>query len=173
METRNRVRAVEVIRDIRSGITAFELMKKYRLSSSGLRQLFRKLVQAKVITTDELDTHAGLYEGGGSLEALRRSPRTRITYPLDIYDGGNPFKGGRVLDVSQNGVRVEGVRATPGEEKTFLVRLGGITRRSFVFEAKCRWANRPENEGAKWVAGFEITSITNLDLELLRELLRH
>lgn len=173
MQTKLRVSASEVSREIRSGMTALQLMKKYRLSPTGLRKLFRKLVQVAVITADELDGQTGLYQQKDSPHKLRKSPRTRMTYPLDIYDGGNPFKGGRVLDVSAQGVRVEGIAVTPGEEKTFLVRLGGVSRRSFVFEAKCRWANRPQEDGDKWVAGFEITGITNLDLEVLRGLLRH
>jgi DNA-binding Lrp family transcriptional regulator len=158
--------------DIRSGVTALQLMAKYGLSPNGLRRLFRKLVEAGIITQKELNLQEGLCQGAADTKGLRRSPRTIISYPLAIYEDGNPFKAGRVLDVSQHGVRVEGIRASPGEEKTLLVRLGEMPRGSFVFEARCRWANPPRVEGEKWVAGFEIVHITKLDFQLLLGLLR-
>jgi len=47
--------AKEAISDIRAGASDEFLMKKYGVSEKGLKSLFQKLVEAKVLTQDELD----------------------------------------------------------------------------------------------------------------------
>ena len=54
--------AREILADIRAGATDEFLMKKYGISDKGLQSLFQKLVNAKVITQDELDRRAPAVE---------------------------------------------------------------------------------------------------------------
>jgi outer membrane protein assembly factor BamB len=57
-----KINAAQVLRDIRSGVDDPELMGKYNLSAKGLQSLFRKLVDAKLLTEAELDVRAPLRE---------------------------------------------------------------------------------------------------------------
>ena len=49
--------------------------------------------------------------------------------------------------------------------------LGKVIRS--VFEGKCRWVKTELLSERKWVAGFEISNISNLDSAELRNLINH
>ncbi len=57
-----KINAAQIVRDIRSGMDDPDLMGKYNLSAKGLQSLFRKLVQAKLLTDPELDNRTPLRE---------------------------------------------------------------------------------------------------------------
>jgi len=172
MPAKRKIRARDFIGDIRGGMTTSDLMGKYRLSPNGIRRIFRQMVDAAAMTKVELESHAALYEEDQEKKGVRQFPRKRITSPLAIYDEGDPFKEGRVLDVSERGVCVEGVEAEVGQSKTFMVRLGGLSQSgTLVFEAKCRWVNNREADLKKRLAGFQITGISSLDSRQLQNLL--
>ena len=118
------------------------------------------------MTKEELDTQKALYRDTVDLKGVRKWLRIPTTLPLRIYDSGNPFATGHVRDISEKGVCVEGIEATVGEIKNFIVRSDAIgAGHTFVFEGKCRWVSSEESSGKKWVAGFEITSISSLDFK--------
>jgi outer membrane protein assembly factor BamB len=56
------VDAGQVLRDIKSGMEDTDLMGKYNLSAKGLQSLFRKLLEAKLLSESELDSRAPLRE---------------------------------------------------------------------------------------------------------------
>ena len=172
-EQKRTIEAGDIISDIRSGMTVSQLIEKYRFSFEALRIEFRKLLNAGALTKEELDAQKSLYRDIVDLKGVRKWPRTPTTLPVRIYDSGNPFATGYVRDISEKGICVEGIEATFGEIKKFIVRseVSGAGH-TFVFEGKCRWVNREESSGNKWVAGFEITSISSLDSKELRKLIR-
>ena len=51
--TKRQVKAKEILEDLRAGFTDDQLMEKYRLSPTGLKSLFDKMVEAKVMSEDE------------------------------------------------------------------------------------------------------------------------
>ncbi len=174
MTRKHRIRAVDVIRDIRSGMSAAELMAKYRFSSRGLHALFRKLLEAKAMTKAELESQAALYKVGDEVKGVRRSLRKKTIFTVHVYDAGNPSSRGTVKDISETGLCVEGIQTSIGEVKSFIVRAGFFgSGATAVFSAKCRWLSRPETPGGKVIAGFEITSISTLDSAELRKLIPH
>lgn len=154
--------------DIRSGMTASELMEKYKFSGKALRMIFRKLLERDITSKSELDERENLYPSTLA-ESLRQVPRKRVKTPLSIYEAHNPFVPGIVRDMSEKGVCIEGIKAYPGEVKNFIIRsgltLGGGT---VVFEAKCRWS---QNEGPKPMAGYEIVGISGFDSKELQKLI--
>jgi len=165
-------RTKHIIRSIRSGASPRSIMEEYRIKSPGLRRILRTLLDAGAVTKAELDQYAHKCRARTAVKGVRRSPRKQIDYPLWIYDGGNPSKRGRVLDFSEKGVRIQGIETSIAEEKTFIVRFGASSRkRSFVFDAKCRWVIRGEQDPSNWVSGFEITNISRPDSRVLRSLI--
>ena len=189
MHHKTRIRGRDVISDIRSGKTASELMRKYRISSKGLRSAFRTLLKLGAITQAELDSRLNLYGESGAT-GLRKVPRKRISNSLWVYDAGDPFEatltrdisetdGGDsieaalIRDISDKGLCIDGKRTKIGESKTFMVRLGRLEGHStFVFEAQCRWIGVKAQRNGEMVAGFEIPDISPEDLKILQEMLQ-
>jgi hypothetical protein len=173
MQPKRKIRAGDIIRDVRAGMTVSQLMDKYRFSLKILRFVFRRLLNAGAITKDELAAQTALYKDTLELKGVRKWIRKSTVFPVRIYDSGNPFATGYVRDISEKGVCVEGIEAAVGEIKNFIVRSGAFGEgHTLVFEGKCRWVNPQISPGTKWVAGFEITSISNLDSGELRKLVR-
>jgi hypothetical protein len=168
MHPRRTISARSIMADIRSGMTAPELMEKYKFSAKALRMIFRKLLDRDVVSKTELDERENLYPSSVE-ESLRQVPRKRVRTPLSIYEAHNPFVPGMVKDISEKGICIEGIKAFPGEVKNFIIRsgltLGGGT---VVFEAKCRWS---QNEGSKPLAGYEIVGISGFDSKALQKII--
>ncbi|MFC1834250.1 PilZ domain-containing protein [Thermodesulfobacteriota bacterium] len=171
MAEKRQIKGKEVLEDIRSGLSATEMMTKYKVSPKGLRSIFRQLMRARVISKPELEDQSGLYEGADEIRGIRHLQRKRIDFRMKIYDGDNPFKTGFVRDISEQGLRVEGIETKLGETKNFVVSLSGISNLpTLVFKAKCRWVNREKPGSKNLLAGFQITDISTLDSRELRNL---
>jgi len=172
MSPKREIKAKDVIRDIRSGMTTSQLIEKYRFSAKGLRLIFRKLLEASVMTRRELNSLSTLDQNPEGVEGVRRAIRKTSPFPIRIYDNAHPFATGYVRNVSETGVCLEGIKASAGDVKSFIVRSGSSHRTdALVFEAKCRWVRTEGKAVNGVVAGFEITDISNLDAQTLRRLL--
>ena len=170
MNLKRKIRAKDVVNDIRTGMNASDLMMKYQFTLRGLRTAFQKLVEANVVSKTELNDLRSLYDI--SVQGLRKFSRKRLSTPLKIYDGGDPFKSGIVKDISEKGMCLEGIQAEIGDIKNFIVRLGMFGHSpTLVFEAKCRWVEKDETSGKTLQSGFEITSISALDSQELNKLI--
>ncbi len=98
--------------------------------------------------------------------------RHDIDFELPVYEASQPDILGKIRDITLEGVGLTGVKARVGEVKRF-VTLGddfGAVR-PFEFEAKCRWFKRGTVE-RDYVSGYQITNISEEDLQELEELIR-
>lgn len=171
MNQKRTIKAKEILNDIRSGMTPAQLINKYRFSTKSLRLIFRKLLEANIISKSELDDIRPLYHCSIDIR-LRRLPRRRLIFPVKIYEEGNPFKAGIVRDISERGVCIQGIEAAMGDVKNFIIRTGFFGEMStLVFEAKCKWSRVENNSRREIVAGFEITNISSLDSKELKKFL--
>ncbi len=170
MNSKRRIRAKELIHDIRGGMNVSGLMDKYRLTTKGLRIAFQKLVEVNVMSGEELSNLKSLYDV--SAEGLRQFQRKPMKLPVRIFDGGDPFKSGLVKDISEKGLCVKELEAKVGEVKSFIIRLGSFGESStIVFQARCRWVKKSSVSGKTQLAGFEITDISSLDFGQLNRLI--
>ncbi len=173
MQPKRTIKAADIMRDLRSGMTVSQLIDKYNISLKALRFIFQSLLNAGMITKEELNGQAALYRGASDLKGVRNWLRTTTTFPARIYDSGSPFATGCVLDISEKGVCVKGIETVVGQVKDFIVRSDAFeSGQKFVFEGKCRWVNKENLSVKEWMAGFEITDISSLDLAELRKLIR-
>jgi hypothetical protein len=162
------VNAKQLMRDIRDGMPVSELMSKYQMSPHSLRKAFRKLIDFEVASNAELGALENLHNSPEG-KSIRRIPRKPIKYQLQIFQNDDPFHPGLVKDVSRKGLCIEGIDIGVADEKCFIIRNGSFSQQiTVVFDAKCRWVTR---EGKKTRAGFEITSISLLDAEMLAKLM--
>lgn len=170
MTSRRQIKGKDFINDLRSGMTPADLIKKYSLSTEGLRRIFRILVDASAMKKVEIDQLSNLYEVAEETSGIRRYPRKHIDFPLLVYDNVDQIETGSVIDVSEKGVRIRGLNTKVGDVRTFIVRFGPPNKgQPFVFEAICRWVDE-EDDPKKSVAGFEITSISSIDAKALHNL---
>ena len=51
--SKREIKAKDILEDLRAGLTDDQIMEKYRLSPTGLKSLFDKMVAAKVMTQEE------------------------------------------------------------------------------------------------------------------------
>jgi hypothetical protein len=162
----------EFVRDIRSGMSNPQLMKKYGLSSDGLRRLFEILIKANVITLEDLYTKSPLVHDTVFIENMRELPRHYLAMPVEIYESKLPENRVRLSDITEKGIGITGMAVRIGETKTFTIpTFDFIESDPVVFEAECRWA-REEKETGEWLAGFEIRRISDECLEDLRTLIK-
>lgn len=177
MPVKRPLKAAEFVRDLRAGLSPLGLMAKYGLNrkqyEATIQQLkdngyltLADLVQAQYIPTkkfDEVDLDLGF---------VRRFPRYAPGKVLiTVQDPKDSQAAGKVLDLSEDGVRVEGIRGRIGQVKSLvLVPEKRLSIDPISFDGECRWIQRDKNTG-KETAGFEIVMISEEDIVRLKRLM--
>lgn len=70
MQPKPKIKARDVINDIRSGMTDSGLMEKYGLSAKGLQSLFLKLIDIKAVTQAEIEQRNSAYQKSVSVQPI-------------------------------------------------------------------------------------------------------
>jgi hypothetical protein len=169
MPTKRTINAKEIVSDIRSGMINQRLMDKYHVSLDKLHNIFKQLLDAHAIERSELEPLISiphLRVNGGK---RRRLHRGYVFVNLPIYDLENLLNKGTVVDISETGLQVSGIPTNVGDTKNLLVQADYfLDVYPFVFEGKCKWTSKAED--GNLLSGFEITSITEGELEELRKI---
>ncbi|MGC8906047.1 MAG: PilZ domain-containing protein [Desulfomonilaceae bacterium] len=171
MGSKRIIKAKEIAADLRSGMTAKELMIKYNVTPNTLRNMLRTLVNGRAISEEEANSVIVQLEEGSSPKNRRKYPRYFVYVPLPIYDTDNLLTEGQVVDISEEGLRIRGIEAEPGDKKEFVVQpdyYGHVF--PFSFEAECKWASK--NAAGEPIAGFKITDISDGGREQIRKIIR-
>ena len=172
MRPKRQIPAGPVVADIRAGMTNAQLMKRYRISSGMLEKIFKKLQDANLITERDLHGRRLSPQEGVVHGAIRQEPRCYTIMRLTITDLGNLEADCYVKDLSEKGLQIASLRSNVGEKKNFLIQASEFADvEPFSFEAECLWARTKQNSD-RYLAGFEITGISDDDLQRLREFIR-
>ena len=158
--------------DVRCGLTAPELMKKYQLSDSGLHKAYNKALTDGLLQSADIKEFQGPFGGPAHFPSERReTPRRTPSVPIVVYDISNNGPKGTIKDISEKGLAVRGIGGIVGESKILSI-LGDDFGMVDPFEAEveCRWSST-EVPGARQVAGFKITRISEPDLRRLQQLI--
>ncbi len=160
MSSKRAIKAKDLVNGIRGGLTDAQLMEQYGLSSQGLQRAFRKLVDARCLSQEELESRSSSGDDTIDVENLRRAPRNYPAFPIPIGVADNLALDLCLIDITEHGIQVTGVEAVVGETKEFVIRADELHDIfPFAFKAQCRWVNPGESrEDTK--AGFEIMEIT-------------
>jgi len=166
------ITAGELVQQIRAGVSDFELMENYGLSSKGLEKAFRTLIDAGAIREEELRGRSQSVYDTVFIESMREIPRYYLALTVEIYDATRPGIKGKLRDITEQGVGITGIPATVGETKTLVIPAGKFSDfQQIVFEAECIWTES-EGAGGRFVAGFRIASISEQALSDLKALIR-
>ncbi|MBI5570721.1 MAG: PilZ domain-containing protein [Desulfomonile tiedjei] len=170
MKNTRKINGKEFVGDLRAGFSPHELMEKYELSGDDLRKILRMVLDASAMKKTEIESLPSLYEGTNGQAGIRRFQRKRLDYTMYVYDSVDQLDGGEVMDVSEQGMQIKGLRIAKGEERTFIARSKARSQhRPFVFEAICCWVEKPDGDPKNWLAGLKITRISHLDAKELGE----
>ena len=106
------------------------------------------------------------------VENMRELPRHHLAMAVDIYEWKHPEIKGMLSNVTEKGIAITGMAARIGETKTFVIPAGDfIEADPVLLEARCQWAEKDKDTG-EWLAGFEITRISEKCLDDLRRLIQ-
>lgn len=171
MSSQRKIKASEIVSEVRSGMDNYELMDKYQLSPRGLKTTFEKLIAAGLIKRREIADRMPLYQDPVVPTPIRGEQRSHLSERLPIYDLDDMTADCYVSDISLTGVQIVGIRAAVGEARNFLLQPRFLTGKgSISFRAECRWAE-PHQDEADSKAGFEIKKISSKALTVLERLL--
>jgi len=166
------MREEDIIKDIRSGMSDSDLMKKHALSSDGLRRIFQTLIEANALTAEELYGTSPSAQDTVFVENMRELPRHYLAMAVDIYEPKRPQIRGMLSNVTEKGIAITGMSTRIGETNTLVIPAGDyIEADPIMFDAECRWARREEETG-EWLAGFQITKISEKCLDDLRRFIQ-
>ncbi len=172
MPEKREISAGELVKDLRAGMTALELMDKYALTPVQLETIFQQLerIAAK---PSRLYGRGPSGDAGLTEERIRVFPRHTVGAPVEVRDLAHPEIKGVVRDITEKGIGIEGYKAKVQEIKTFVVRADQFFAvNSFQLEAKCRWV-KSVPDARRHVAGFQIVNISERNLRELRRFIDH
>jgi hypothetical protein len=170
MTAEREIKAKELVNDIIVDLADIELMHKYKLTFRGLQSVFRRLVELGIL--EETDLKGRLVpEVKDETTVITRLPRKDIFVPLPVQDADNPEVLGIVLNISERGLGVKGLKTEVDEVKRFIIMPGRfIELRPVTLKAKCRWVNA-HDDPQEVLAGFEMVFIAKDQLLELKNLI--
>ncbi len=172
MAYKRKIIAEHIVQDIRSGMNNTLLMEKYMLSERGLNKIFRKLLDHKAMTPDELSPRMASYADLDSLDYLRESSLKELVCLVPIYEEDFKHLRGSVCELTETSIGVTGLDAAVGDIRKFVIPADEFfSIPAFSFDAICRWAEE-RNESTGSVSAYEITDISNKNYQRLKRLIR-
>ena len=168
MSLRKQIRVSEIVNDIRVGVSDSEMMDKYKLSSNGLASVFKKLLEAKAISSFLFVQWSALFCESPEVKNIRVFPRGSLKFRLPIYEAGHSEMRGEVLNVSVGGLAVRDLEAQVNDTRSFLIPIKGAP---VLFKAKCRWIRQEPVHGAT-VSGFDVVKVVKGNWDNLLELIQ-
>ena len=174
MTTKRVINTKSVVGDIRSGLSDADLMEKYGLTSKNLKIVIDKLVQMQLISFDDLQEREAEFEEEfyAPPSEFRAWERDEVDFPLRIYEQSDSYARGSVLNISERGIGVKGIRATVSGVKTLLIRADEVFKvEPIVCEAVCRWI-KPAREDRDCVGGYEVVKFVTGDLKTIQDLMK-
>jgi hypothetical protein len=166
---RRRIKATEIINDIRSGMSASELMVKYDLRTRQVSRLYRQL-EERMAAPAELYPRSWSTQCTCKIYFTRSHIRHDVSVALPVHVLNNQRINGLVMDISEKGLRIRGMETRLGRFRNMVIRADHLGLKPVAVGAECRWVTKTGFQG-KSVAGFEIVEISRRDREGLRPLI--
>lgn len=170
-DRKRRISGRQFTADVAAGMTESQLMTKYGLSRKKLQRVCSKLLAARDRTAIEFQEEIPVDHTTVIEANVRQIQRYYPDFEVPIYESISPEIQGKVHDITEEGVGVDGIEALVYEIKTFVV-LGDPFGEvgPFEFQAECRWAKASDGDRRN-VSGYRIVDISEADLGQLRKLI--
>ncbi len=103
--------ANEMAADLRTGLSDSEMMKKYALSPHGLQRAFQRMMDASIITVDDLRRLPQSPYDSVFVENVREVARYHLAVEVIIYELKNPRIRGSLLNLGEKGIATRSIQA--------------------------------------------------------------
>ncbi len=160
---RRHIKATELINDIRSGMTASELMVKYDLRTQQVSKLYRQL-EERMSAPAELYPRSWSTQCTCKINSTRSHIRHDVSVALPVHILNNQRINGLVMDISEKGLRIRGMETRLGRFRNMVIHADQLGLKPVAVGADCRWVTKTGFQ-RKSVAGFEIVDISHQDRE--------
>ena len=172
MATKRQINGKDILNDLRSGMAAWELQVKYKLSAKSLQAIFKKLVERNAISHSELYELSSFYKERKDRRRERAFPRADLGVYIPIYDIGSGAIG-VLRDISETGLRVAGIGSSVGQATTFQIPIDMLIHAEpLLIIAECKWVEIKGRRRKYPVAGFEIMDLPERDSQILRNFIK-
>ncbi len=170
---KKRALPVERIMDeIREGMGDIPIMEKYGLSPEEYVEVVEKLKGLRMRLPSSDFVRPPGPEVRRKPVQRRAVPRGYMLFNSSVYDAHRPGVKGTLLDISERGVQITGIKTKVGDVRTLVIGRERYTPDSELsFGAVCRWF-RETDETGECVAGFEIARMSADARRRLRKLLQ-
>jgi hypothetical protein len=169
MGEKRQINGKNIIDDLRSGMTDWELQMKYRLSTNGLCRIYEKLVERGAMSHSELSGWSPFYSLITCYKESRSCPRAGLGTRVPIYDLATGSIG-ILRDISVRGMRVAGLPASVGQARKFQIPIDMFMQAApLLIVVECKWAKRKGKMKEYIVAGFKIIELSEEDRNTLQE----
>ena len=111
MQPKRKIKAKDIVNDIREGMNDAQLMDKHKLSSKGLQSVFKKLIDVKAIKPREVfnrDPSPG--DDTADVASVRLISRDFMEPLLPICDADDPKNMGTITDITEKGLGIRGIQ---------------------------------------------------------------
>ena len=161
-----------ILADIRAGMGDVPIMEKYRLSPADLMAILLEFGHLRTGESVGEEQKMRTLRKDVSDTEMRVLPRNYLTLSLSVHDAADHSISGVINDITENGLQIEGIPANVGEIRSFVISCDMFPGDPpIVFDAECRWIGQLE-ANKQFVAGFEITMISDEAAEQLLKLIR-
>lgn len=162
----------KIVADLESGLGDVPIMEKYHLSPAELMMIIQKLSDNDAVKPAAVKSRLEALKRTAAPSEMRSVPRNYLVFSIPIHDSEDPSIAGLVNDISENGLQVEGIETQEHEVRSFVIDSDQFSATSPVsFDAECRWVRKDETNG-HFIAGFEITAISEGSLKNLGRLIK-
>jgi hypothetical protein len=167
-----KIKARDIVSDIRDRRLDFELMVKYDLSSDELDTVLNRLVNEGEIRLEELQERSAFFDDPANRRETRAFPRAYLRVPVPVHELNNPSNQGVITDLSRTGFRARRISAEIGNEKDLIIVASGIEGAGAIeVRARCIWTSKKDGNKWLWETGFKLTSITQEGLSKIQKVM--
>jgi hypothetical protein len=167
-----KIKARDIVSDIRARVSDFELMVKYALSPDELDTVLNRLVDEREIRLEELLERSAFFDDPANRCETRAFPRAYLRVPLPVHESNNPSNQGVITDMSLTGFRARGISAEIGDAKDLVIDASGIESACTIeLRGTCRWTNKKGGHKWLWESGYNITTVTREALSTIQKVI--
>ena len=172
MQLKRKIKAKDLVNDIREGMNDVQLMDKHKLSSKGLQSVFKKLIEVKAIKPgDVFNRNPNVGDDTADVASVRLISRDFMEPLLPICDADDPKNMGTIADITEKGLGIRGIQVQKGETKTLVFFSDQLFPVGpFAIQAQCRWVKNGNGNG-QTESGFEITNISESGTQQLKKII--
>lgn len=163
-------RAARIAADFKAGMSPEEIAEKNGFTIENFEKIMTKLKGLGILS--DLSPAAGATKLVPERAAQDRRRAPRVHSPVlvtRVYEEAAPDRSGLILDMSETGLGILGIHGRPNEKKTFAMNVSDFTEADGLkFDCLCKWVSAQNDSSVSCKAGFEITSISENSLALLK-----